>query len=173
MIFRLIFIWFRLCCFAFLFNQPKKWFSMFVCEWIFPSHPSTLRHMRDRFIPFVTHLLYPQPPPTHQIAICNYCCSTLRGSAVALVLPLPDPGVPEQHEKCCILCKKPPEWKLNTMHHLRCRLHHYYKPRADCILLNRREWNENEVNLIRERSEIDRHALEGESLSTSTGWMEN
>lgn len=59
--------------------------------------------------------------------------------AVALVLPLPDPTIPEQHEKCCILCKKPPEWKLNSMHHLRCRLHHYYKPKADCILLNRRE----------------------------------
>lgn len=62
--------------------------------------------------------------------------------AVALVLPLPDPQVPEQHEKCCILCKKPPEWKLNSMHHIRCRLHHYYKPKADCLLLNRREWRE-------------------------------
>lgn len=65
---------------------------------------------------------------------------SLEKCAVALVLPLPDPQIPEQHEKCCILCKKPPEWKLNAMHHLRCRLHHYYKPKADCILLNRREW---------------------------------
>lgn len=64
--------------------------------------------------------------------------------AVALVLPLPDPEVPEQHEKCCILCKKTPEWKFNSIHHLRCRLHHYYKPKADCILLSRRDWNEEE-----------------------------
>lgn len=77
-------------------------------------------------------------------------CHACRGSdnrncarAVALVLPLPDPQVPEQHEPCCILCKKKkaPEWKASpAMHQLRCRLHHYYKPTADCILLNRREW---------------------------------
>lgn len=65
---------------------------------------------------------------------------TTKTCSVALVLPLPDPQVPEQHEPCCILCKKPSGWKFNSMQHLRCRLHHYYKPKADCILLNRREW---------------------------------
>lgn len=61
---------------------------------------------------------------------------------VALVLPLPDPGIPEQHEKCCILCKELPVWKTNIVHSLRCRLHHYYKPKADSmnLLLNRNQW---------------------------------
>lgn len=60
---------------------------------------------------------------------------------VALVLPLPDPGIPEQHEKCCILCKELPVWKTNIVHSLRCRLHHYYKPKADSmnLLLNRNQ----------------------------------
>lgn len=58
-------------------------------------------------------------------------------SIVALVLPLPDPTMPEQHEKCCILCKEIPKWKLSSLQTLKCRLHHYYsKPKDNCILLN-------------------------------------
>lgn len=60
---------------------------------------------------------------------------------VALVLPLPDPSVPEQHEKCCILCKDPPMWKTNFVHGLRCRTLHHYKPKADCLELNRKHWD--------------------------------
>lgn len=34
--------------------------------------------------------------------------------AVALVLPLPNPNDPTQHEACCPLCKEPMMMKLNT-----------------------------------------------------------
>lgn len=91
---------------------------------------------RHSFIPCVTKLLCNSIIPLHP----NCMTSTKMWPTVALVLPLPDPQVPEQHEPCCILCKKPSEWKFSSMHHLRCRLHHYYKPKADCILLNRKEW---------------------------------
>jgi hypothetical protein len=64
---------------------------------------------------------------------------------VALVLPLPDPNAPEQHEKCCVLCKKRPDGKssitTNSLQSLKCRLTHYYPKQqkaADCILLNQK-----------------------------------
>lgn len=73
------------------------------------------------------------------LLICMLFLHT-KNTIVALVLPLPDPTVPEQHEKCCILCKELPVWKSHVVHNLRCRLHHYYRPKAASsmsLLLNR------------------------------------
>ncbi len=65
---------------------------------------------------------------------------------VALVLPLPDPTVPEQHEKCCVLCKEQPVWKASFVHGLRCRTLHHYKPKSDSLELYRKKWDESKFS---------------------------